>query len=112
MRPCIAAVVRIYFFLNVVTVWMLLFFQQSCFFLRTLGHASWVMSLFVSLSCFGGLNGCILSSSRMFFAAAGRGMVFGFRNGVNGGGGGSVGGGGGLGGGDGGGGGASRGGGT
>jgi len=42
---------------------------------RTLGPASWVMSLFVSLSCFGGLNGCILSSSRMFFAAAGRGHL-------------------------------------
>merc|ERR1712212_210072 len=26
---------------------------------RTLGAGAWVMSLFVSLSCFGGLNGCI-----------------------------------------------------
>jgi len=42
---------------------------------RTLGAGAWVMSLFVSLSCFGGLNGCILSSSRMFFAAAGRGHL-------------------------------------
>jgi len=42
---------------------------------RTLGKGAWVMSFFVSLSCFGGLNGCILSSSRMFFAAAGRGHL-------------------------------------
>jgi len=42
---------------------------------RTLGSFSWVMSLFVSLSCFGGLNGAILSSSRMFFAAASRGHL-------------------------------------
>lgn len=42
---------------------------------KTLGSFAWVMSLFVSLSCFGGLNGCILSSSRMFFAAANRGHL-------------------------------------
>jgi len=42
---------------------------------RTLGKSAWIMSLFVSLSCFGGLNGAILSSSRMFFAAARRGHL-------------------------------------
>jgi len=42
---------------------------------RTLGSMAWIMSLFVSLSCFGGLNGCILSSSRMFFAAARKGHL-------------------------------------
>ncbi|CAH8584536.1 unnamed protein product [Schistosoma mattheei] len=42
---------------------------------RLYGKFSWIMSIFISLSCFGGLNGILFTSGRLNFVAAREGQL-------------------------------------
>lgn len=47
-----------------------MYFVLKTFSDKTMGSYSWVTSLLISFSTFGALSGCILGSSRVYYAAA------------------------------------------